>query len=331
MTRPIVLLLSCLVFSLVAGAAESRAGQTVRLGGKVEISEPVQGSAIAAGGHVRLNAPVAASARMAGGRVEVGRDAVVGEDASVAGGSVDVNGTITRNLHAAGGHVSIDGAVGGDVSVAAGKLDLGPNARIGGKLTFHGGELNRDAAAQIAGAVEHNRGRMHTREYGVGERFMRGWIWTLGLVLLAAIIAGALPGPTARLAGELRARPWTALLLGVLAITSIPIAAVLIMVTIIGIPIGLIALLGYAVLLLVGYVWLTVVLGGLLLERFSAETATRTAWRVGAAVLAMLALALLVRVPIAGTLVKFVALAGGVGMIVAAIYHRTARPTATAA
>jgi hypothetical protein len=147
-------------------------------------------------------------------------------------------------------------------------------------------------------------------------------------MLLAAILAGALPGPTARMAAELRARPGTTLLLGFLAITAIPIAALLLMITIIGIPIGVLGLLGYAGLLLVGYVWLSVVLGGLLLERFSAETAARTAWRVGAAVLAMLVLALLVRVPIAGGLVTLVALAVGVGMIVATIYHRPARPTA---
>lgn len=325
MTRSILLLLSCFAFSV--GAQEIRVSENIRVGGRVEISEPVPGSAMAAGGDVRLNAPVAQNARMAGGSVEIGRDAVVGKDASLAGGSVEVNGAIKGNLHAAGGRISIDGAVGGDVWVAGGKLDIGPNARIGGKLKFRGGELNRDPAAQIAGPLEHYRNGTHRHEYRLGERFLHGWIGTLGLMLLAALIAGALPGPTARLAAELRARPWTTLLLGLIAITSIPIAAVAFLLTIIGIPIGVLGLLGYALLLLVGYVWLSVVLGGLLLERFSAETAARTAWRVGAAMLAMLALALLASVPIAGGLVKLVALAGGVGMIVAALYHpRTARP-----
>jgi hypothetical protein len=94
------------------------------------------------------------------------------------------------------------------------------------------------------------------------------------------------------------------------------------MITIIGIPIGLIALALYAVLLLVGYVWLAVVLGGLLLDRFKAETARETAWRVGAAMLTMIVLALLVRTPYIGGLVKLAALVVGVGMIVGALMRR---------
>ena len=94
------------------------------------------------------------------------------------------------------------------------------------------------------------------------------------------------------------------------------------MVTIIGIPLGLLAILGYVALLLVGYVWLSVVVGGMLLDRFSAGSAARTAWRVGAAALAMLALALLARIPVIGGFVMFAALVVGIGMIVAVVFRR---------
>jgi hypothetical protein len=79
--------------------------------------------------------------------------------------------------------------------------------------------------------------------------------------------------------------------------------------------------LGYIVLLMVGYVWLSVVIGGLLLDRWKAAAAAETAWRIGAAVLAMLALAILVRIPVLGGFVKFAALAVGVGMIVAVLFR----------
>jgi hypothetical protein len=325
--RQIGLLLSCLLLSLACLAEEVHMGEAIRFGSKVEISQPVQGPLVIAAGHVVVNAPVEGNVRLAGGRVEVA--GTVSGDASLAGGSITVTGAVKRNVHAAGGHIVIDAPVGGNVSVAGGKLELGPNARIEGKLKFYGGEMQRDPAAQVVGAVEHVRGGNHYREYTMGERFLRGWVWTMGLVLLAAIIAGALPGPSARMAQELRERPWMTLLLGLIALTSIPIAAVLIMVTIIGIPIGILGLLGYAVLLLMGYVWLSVVLGGLLLERVKPETAARAAWRVGAAVVTMLAIALLVRVPFAGGIVKLAVLACGVGMIVAVIArHTRAEPIA---
>jgi cytoskeletal protein CcmA (bactofilin family) len=325
MTRRLALALSCLLFGAVASAEEISISESIRIGAEVEISEPVHGPVNAAGGRIRLNAAVDGSARLAGGKVEIGPDAVIGKNASLAGGSVTVEGAVRNNLQAAGGQVTINGPVGGDASIAAGTLELGPNARIGGKLTFRGGKLNRDPGAQVAGAVEHvpSRVRAHRHERTPGERFLRGWMWTLGLMLLAAIIAGVLPGPSQRMAQELRERPWMTPLLGFIALTSIPIAAVLVMVTIIGIPLGLLALLGYVALLLIGYVWLSVVVGGLLLDRFKAETAALTAWRVGAAVLTMLVIALLVRIPIVGGFVAFAALIVGVGMIVAVVLRRT--------
>lgn len=326
--KRIGLLLSCLLLPLAGLAEEVQVGETIRFGSKVEISQPVQGPLVIAAGHVAVNAPVDGNVRLAGGRVEV--TGTVEGDASLAGGSITVTGAVKRNVHAAGGHVLIDAPVGGNVSVAGGKLELGPNARIAGKVKFFGGEMQRDPAAQVVGAVEHVRGSNRDRQYTVGERFLRGWVWTMGLMLLAAIIAGALPEPSQRMAQELRERPWMTLLLGLIALTSIPVAAMLIMITIIGIPIGILGLLVYAALLLIGYVWLSVVLGGLLLERVKPETAARTAWRVGAAVVTMLAIALLVKVPIAGGFVKLAVLACGVGMIVAVIYRRE-RPEPIAA
>ena len=319
--KRIGLLLACLLLPLAALAQEAQLGETIRFGSKVEISEPTQGPLAIAAGHVVVSAPVEGNVRLAGGRIDVSE--TVNGDASLAGGSINVTGDVKGNLRAAGGHIVIDGPVGGSVSVAGGRFELGPNARIAGKVKFFGGEMQRDPAAQVVGTVEHRERAGHHHEYTMGERFLRGWVWTLGLMLLAAMIAGALPGPSQRMAQDLRERPWMTLLLGLIALTSIPIAAALIMITIIGIPIGIVAILVYAALLLIGYVWLSVVLGGLILERVNPQTAAVTAWRMGAAVLTMLAIALLVKVPFAGGLVKLAVLACGVGMIVAVIYRRT--------
>ena len=160
----------------------------------------------------------------------------------------------------------------------------------------------------------------HTRS--TGERFLRGWLWTAGLVVLAALLAAALPGPSARMASELRDRPWLTPLLGLVALSTIPVAAVLLMITVIGIPIALLGLVGYAALLLLGYVWLAVAVGGLLLDRIKPEVAAQAAYRAGAAVLAMLGLAVLARTPFIGGLVVFTAILVGVGMIVGALFRR---------
>jgi cytoskeletal protein CcmA (bactofilin family) len=333
MSRRIVLLLSCLALAGNAAAEEATASQSVWIGGSVDISQAVEGPVHAAGGTVIVNAPVNGDVHVAGGTVEVGSAAAISGDAALAGGSITVDGSIKGKLRAAGGQVWINGPVAGGASIAAGTLELGPAARIDGKLVFRGEELRRDPAAQVTGGVEQRQGDARMHAHTQASRFARGWIWTGGLMVLAALIAAALPGPSQRMAQELRERPWITPFLGLATVFSIPIAAVLIMITVIGIPIGLLALIGHAALLLVGYVWIAVVLGGMLLDRVKPETAALTAWRVGAAVLAMLALALLARIPFVGHLVGLAALAVGVGMIVAVVFRHSrgaeeARPVA---
>ena len=327
MRRSIAVLLACLAAGSVS-AQDSIGTSSLRFGARVEISETVEGSLHAAAGRITVDAPVDGSARLAGGTVELAANAAIGGDASIAGGTIIMDGAVKENFHAAGGRVTINGSVAGDASVAAGTLELGPKARIAGKLTFRGGELESDPAAQVTGGVvQHLRGHRHHREERTAfDRFSRGWIGTLGFIVLAALLAAALPGPARRMAQELRDRPWVTVLLGLVALTTIPVAAVLFMVTIVGIPIGLLAIFGYAALLLLGYVGIAVVVGGLLLDRIKPETAARTAARVGAAVLAMLALALLARLPFVGHFIAFVALAAGVGMIVGAIWRRAPEP-----
>lgn len=328
-----ILLLSAALACTGAAFADAQAASEsqFQLGGEVRITEAVDGPLRVLGGDVTLDAPVNGSVKIAGGNVTLGPGAVVSGDVSIAAGNLDVEGTIKGKLRAAAGNVRLDGPVAADASIAAGTLELAPKARIEGKLHFRGQELHRDAAAQVLGGIEQERrGWPRHHERTVKERFLHGWIWSTGLIILAAVIAAALPGASSRMALELRERPWITPLLGLLALTVIPITAVLVMITIVGIPFGVLALIGYVFLLLLGYVWVAVVVSGMLLDRVKPATAARTAWHAGAAALAMLLLAILVRVPFVGGFFKLAALAVGVGMIVAVVL-RLARPTPTPA
>lgn len=289
-TRIGAFIAATLLATSTTALADVSIGKSSHVGGSVAITEAVEGDLQAAGGKIAIAAPVSGKARLAAGRV------------------------------------LIDAPVGGDVTVAAGRLELGPNARLGGALRFHGGRLDRDPGAQVVGPIEHER--RHTREFTVFDHSTGRWLWTAGLMVLAGLIAALLPGPSQRMAQELRERPWMAPLLGFIAITCIPVAAVLVMITVIGIPVGVLALLAYAGLLLVGYVCVSVVVGGLLLDRLNAQAAGMWAWRAGAAVLAMLVLALLTRIPVAGGFILFAALAVGVGAIVMAIFRARGTPPA---
>lgn len=307
-------------------------GDVVVMGGDVRLRAPVGSDVYAAGGTVTIDSSVGGNARIAGGNAEVtGMGSITG-NLSIAGGDVVILGPVKGHVQAAGGNVLIDSEIGGDVSTATGTLELGPNARIAGKLKYKGPEdIRQHPDAVISGGVEkdvrarESRRRVEDREhrsYSLG-----GWLWTLGLIGLAALLAAAFPAATRRLGGELRDNTALVFLLGFVALVSLPVFAVVLMVTIIGLPLALVVMLLYFLLLLVGYVAIAVVMGDLALNRYKSEMAARVGWRVGAAVLAMLALALLGRIPFLGGLVIFVALLAGIGAIMLSLRPRPAVTT----
>jgi hypothetical protein len=270
--------------------------------------------------------------RIAGGRVELGPNSKVAGNVTVGGGAVEIDGAIGGYLQVGGGRVRIDGPVAGDVEVGAGEVELGPNARIEGKLRYASGdEIRRDSAAQVRGGVERIErserwpASLHSRG---GARPGRGWSWSLGLLAIAAVLVAALPQLYTRVAETMRARWAFALLIGFIALVCVPVAALIAMFTVIGIPLALATVALYLALLVVGYVSAGVALGDIGLRRWSAERTASKGWRIAAAVLAMLLLSLLGRVPIVGGLVTLAAMLSGIGALLMQLHSA---PTASPA
>jgi cytoskeletal protein CcmA (bactofilin family) len=303
------------------------AGDTIMAGGNLRVAAPVAQGLYAAGGRLVIATEVGRSARVAGGRVDLASTGQISGNLTMCGGDVTIRGAVKGYLQACGGQVLIDGPVQGDVMATAGRVELGPNARIGGKLRYASGdEIRRDAGAQVAGGIERLAipGRKAVAPGGAEkapheERTRRpgaGWLWTIGLMVLAALSVAIAPCTSARVSATLRARPGFALLLGFVTLVCVPVAALILLISILGIPLGVLLVLLYFVLLLLGYVSTGVALGDWALARLKADAAAKGWWRAAAAVLGVLAIALLGSVPVAGALVVLAALLLGLGAIV---------------
>jgi cytoskeletal protein CcmA (bactofilin family) len=305
---------------LLAAGGELRlaapvAGDVIAFGGTVRLDGAASQDLYAAGGSVALEGTLARNARVAGGSVSVGPQARISGNASLAGGRVEMLGAIGGYLQAAGGRVYLDGRVEGDVEAAAGELELGPNARIGGKLRYRGGApLKQDPAAQVQGGVE----RLEVPVRGVAERVHAPavlGVWTFGLMVMAAVLVVALPGFSKRVAEAARARFGWSLLAGFLALAAIPFAVVLLLVSVIGIPLALLAALAFMALLLVGYVAGGIALGEATMRRWFAARAAHRGWRALFAALGVFVIGIVALIPWLGALVAFVALIAGMGAL----------------
>lgn len=294
-------------------------GDAVIAGGRIRLASEIGRSVYAAGGRLAVLGRIAHNARLAGGQVQVEPAARIGGNLTAAGGRIELRGTVDGAVGAAAGTVLIDGTIGGDVDVAAGSLALGPDARIQGNLRYRSRDaLERDPAAQVKGVVEPlgpelppDSGARAKRWIGAGLAVL----WTIGLMLLAAIAVALLPRATASISGALRQRPGLALLLGFVVLVCTPAAIVLSFFTLIGIPVGLLALFVYLMLLPLAWIAAAIGIGDAFVSRLPSPRRNAIASRVVAAALSIVLLAFLVRAPRIGGWIAFVALIAGLGAL----------------
>jgi len=299
-----------------ASLSSTVAGDAVLAGRYLVIGGDVGQNLYAAGSAVVVNAAVGRNARVAGGSVDIGRRALIAGNASVAGGRVNVTGTVKGYLQAAGGRIYIDGVVGGDVEASGRDVALGPNARVAGALRYRSpNPIEQDPRAVVSGGVERLTMQRSVAPARTLHRIVR-WIWTAGLMVLAAIMVAALPRFSLRVSETLRQRFLLSLLLAFAVTVCLPVVAVVLLITGIGAPLAILAVLAYPALLLIGYVSAGIALGDAILRRVRPTDTTHKRSRVAFAALATLALSLVGSIPWIGGFIAVIAFLAGVGALV---------------
>jgi cytoskeletal protein CcmA (bactofilin family) len=319
----------------------------VAVGGMVTLRKLVGGDAIVAGGTVTLDGGVADDVRVAGGTVNIGGE--IGGDLLAAGGAVklapeawvtgrtwlaganvEVAGRLERELKAAGAAVRIAGQIDGDVELAGRSIEILPGARIAGNLIYTSpSEARIDPGARVLGTVKHRRTDRAERAAWLALGALR-LAFLVGLIVTGIALIALFPGFTVAAARGIGSEPWRSLGLGVAALVAVPVITVLLMITIVGIPLGLAAIAAWALALLLGYLTAAVFLGDVgarLLGR--GPDLTRGA-RARSLVLALVVLALIRWVPVLGGLVAFVALVFGLGAFTRETWRRYAGGSARA-
>ncbi len=308
----------------VSTASEVK-GDLIAAGGEVSIGGAIGDDLYVAGGDVQVDAVVTGDARVAGGDVTVGPATVIAGALTMSGGRIRFEGNAQDGLHASGGSVYIDGAVRGDVEVEADEVEIGPNARITGKLVARTTrEPSIPAGAQIAGGIEfheaeaghmviddgaaHNVGSV---AHGVGSL-----LWMFGVFIAGTLFMLAFPAYSARAAQWIGKEPLRSLGLGFVILVSLPVLSVLLLVTIIGIPLALVVLLLYGLLLFLGWVTAAMFIGDKLLGFARRSEPATFGRKMLALLLAVLALWLVGMIPVVGGWIRFAALLLGVGALV---------------
>lgn len=303
-------------------------GNLVTAGETLTIQGTVGGSVIGAGRAVSFSGTRVARDVYGFGRdVDIENGSTIGGNAVAFGQRIGLDGSVGIDFKGFGENVTIAGTVNGDVEAFANRATLLSSARVGGTVTSHTDEpddLQIGAGAVIGGGVERQavereqrRNEYRTVGFYVGKVVGLGAAFVTGLLLFwlfPALRTLTLPDTNAALrsAG-----------IGLAAAVTLPAAALLVSLTIVGLPIGIVAFVLGALALYFAKTIVAQIIGRRLFRGPAGEPHYAATLLAGLAIVTIA-----INIPFIGPILNLVATLIGLGLIVTVLYARFSRAAA---
>jgi len=204
-----------------------------------------------------------------GNTVKIEPTAQIGKSLFAIGENIISEGVVSGPVHIIAQKVTLGGQLKNDIMIMAQDIVILPGTRIEGTLTYTAPkEMVLSDAIYVGGGLVRKFDSKETPPKQIFKA-LPGVHFTYGLaaVITGMVFFGLFPRYAGRAAGQLKSRFWLCLLLGTAALVLGPVTAVFLMITVLGLPLGLIALLAYLILLYLGKVAVALALGALILRR----------------------------------------------------------------
>jgi hypothetical protein len=248
---------------------------------------------------------------------------VLVKDSSVVKLNEDINmgqGLIFKDLVAIKGNINVKGDVGGDIVAVLGNIHLFPTARVAGDIVSIGGKIERDEGAKVKGEITEiiigKGGEKMAEVYaplvvgmGVGGLLLLKALAFLGFIGLSMIIVSFMTGQIGAISSKIEKEWLKTLLWGIAGFILICPIAILLAITVIGIPLIIVEMILVSIAMLAGYIAVSQLIG----KKFT-KAIRRPNQPMIVEVLWGLAILFLVdMIPVLGMIVKCLAMTFGFG------------------
>ena len=233
-------------------------------GGNVNVLSSVGDDVRVAGGTIVVSGPVGGDLLAAGGQVSVSGS--VAGDAAITGGTISIEAPISGKLNASGGSVYLNSEVTGNVSIEADKITLGKDAIISGNLVYTSKtEMVKENGAVVLGKVDFKKADKPTSPTNnVLRMSILSLLWAFATLLACSLAVGLLHR---RYGNEIvtiaQGRPLYEIGRGLLTLLVVPIASVLLLISVLGVPLGLAGILLFLFLFFAGWVMSPIIAGSI--------------------------------------------------------------------
>ena len=292
----------------------SFAGQTAVINGQVAHGVRFGGQSIT------VNGKIGGDLVAAGAQLNISRNAEIGDDLIMGMGTAQVNGRIVGDIRAGAGDVTIANGVGGNVEMEVERLTIASTATIGGNLNYLSpNEATIESGAQVGGEVTHRiPERKEPAATGIFAGLVGAAIWKI-LAFLMSFVVGLIiillaSRRTAAMAGSIQAHPWLSLGWGAIVLFGIPIAAIIVMITVVGLPLGLISLVLYGIAIYLSQIPVALLIGRLIIRprgEMDSQGLLIGAFALGLAILFLLRL-----IPFIGWFIGLLVVVFGLGSLI---------------
>lgn len=196
--------------------------------------------------------------------VEIQAGAEISGDLILAVSNAEVLGTVRGDVRGNASTLTLEGAtVDGDVGVDVGELALEGDTRVAGDLSY-GSDNAADiaAAAAVQGEIVQDESSGFAGDtVGIDNDLALGLFRILTGLVAGLVVVLVMPRGAASVADGVRRRAPIAFVTGLVLLILIPVLAVILMATVVGLPIGMIALAFYGAVLYLSQVFVGLAIG----------------------------------------------------------------------
>jgi len=325
-----------LAISGQVGATLFAAGNSVKTTSEVDGASFVAGNMLsisskqdylfAAGNNIMISKANVKDAFVAGNFITVDESTV--RDLYVAGNTVTINSDVTRDLFVGGETLEINGKVFGDVSAACENIKLGPNAAITGKLIYPETsklEGNQDQIGEVETYKVKQKQDVNVNftisPVGLIIAKVLGTLYKFVAMLLISIILLALNKRVfERIEEADKSFGKVALtsLIGFGVLVLLPFAAIITMITVIGIPLAFVSLVAYGLAIYLSIIPTAYYFGNMMFGKSIKN-------KYLLLTLTLLIFYVLKAIPIIGGVVGFISLIFGLGMYISLLKEKSTK------
>jgi cytoskeletal protein CcmA (bactofilin family) len=297
----------------------------------ITVNGEVDHSARLAGQTVLVNGIVNSDLIALGSNVNIASTSKIGNDLILGTASARVDGEVVGDIKGGGADITITNGVGGDVDIEADNLKIASSAHINGNLSYTSkNEAQIESGARVGGETKWRVPELKEPSRKVGLfAGIAGVIWGKFLAFCMILVVGIIlllvvPKRIVSMEVAIRTNPWQSLGWGALILFATPVAVIIVMVTVIGLPVGLITGVLYGIAIYLSKIPVALLIGSLIIAR-GREIESKGVL-IGALALGLAILSIVQVIPVVGFLVGLATVIFGLGSLVTSVRKFRAEP-----